>query len=84
MLPGRAGCFVSYDGISTELREQLHLSGNPDAQQVQTSASDQPSLPPDDNSNMPITAVITLVVPGGYNGFAVSSLWEWLNLKAKA
>lgn len=84
MLPGRSGCFVAFDGISTELRDKLNLVGNRKIIQKVEKTQEQ-SIPtvPEADQNAPITAVIISVFPGGYNGYALSSLWEWLNLKTK-
>ena len=75
MLPGRNGCFVKFDGISTELRDKLNLSGK-ESNPTQAS-SDSLSNPSDEIT----PAVILNVVPGGYNGYALTTLWEWLNIK---
>lgn len=77
-LPQDNGCLVKFDGIGLELRDRLILTGSkflkenfPEVVKERNLTDDIPSIP----------ALITTVVPGGYNGFALSQLWEWLNLK---
>ena len=75
ILPQRNACYVAFDGISTQLRDKLNLAGT---SKIDPNTSDQniePSVIP------AIPVVITAVVPGGYNGYASTDIWEWLNLK---
>ncbi len=82
MLPGKNGCFVSFNGISTELRNKLNLSGK--LKSATTSADHNAARNvdmPDDEMETP--AVLINVVPGSFNGYALTTIWEWLDLKSK-
>lgn len=68
IFPNKNACLVTFNGISTELRDQLHLSG---------------SAPEDKEKFEPIAASIFFVAPGGFNGYGPSQLWEWLTVKSK-
>ena len=80
MLPGRCGCFVSFNGISTELRDKLNLNG-----EIKHKMNAEAGVTFTDTAllDSECTAVIINVSVGTYNGYALTTLWEWLNLKTK-
>lgn len=64
VLPNKGAVFVRYSKTSSELAEELDLSG----QRLK--------------ENRPCPAVVTLVTT--FNGFAPTSLWEWLKTRMEA
>ncbi|WP_146741071.1 hypothetical protein [Anaerobiospirillum thomasii] len=74
MLLNRNACYVAFNGISTELRDRLNLGGKNNPHMSDSEISEAPNIPP-------ISAIIISVVPGGFNGYAPTDIWEWLNLK---
>jgi|GEM_PF-3810745 len=68
---------ISYEGLSSNLRDALNLTGQKLAHLNSLLDKKENSIPPSENEQ--ILAMVVNLFPGNYNGFGPNEIWEWVN-----